>query len=117
TLSQAEVTGAYVPADMQARLGIVKQHRDAVQALLSSAKYDSDWDNQLLAQFQETTALLQPNDMDWYQDLRNSAAKTYIKLSQQMIQQSRFDAATNLLASGHLYAPQLGDFANAEQAL
>ncbi len=117
SLNQAEVAGAYVPSDMQARLGIVKQHRDAIEALLNGAKYDSDWDNQLLAQFQETTALLQPNDMDWYQDLRNNTAKTYIKLSQQMIQQSRFDAATNLLASGRLYAPQLADFGNAEQAL
>ena len=116
-LNQVEVTGGYVPADMQARLGLVKQHRDAVQALLNDSKYDSDWDNQLLAQFQETTALLQPNDMDWYQELRDNTAKTYIKLSQQMIQQSRFDAATNLLASGKLYAPQLPDFANAEQAL
>ena len=116
-LNQAEVTGGYVPADMQARLGLVKQHRDAVQALLNDSKYDSDWDNQLLAQFQETTALLQPNDMDWYQELRDNTAKTYIKLSQQMIQLGRFDAATNLLVSGRVYAPQLPDFANAEQAL
>jgi len=44
-------------------------------------------------------------------------AKTYIKLSQQMIQQNRFDAAQNLLASGKLYSPQLPDFAPADQAL
>ena len=117
TLSQAEVAGAYVPADMQARLGLVKQHRDAIEALLNGAKYDSDWDNQLLSLFQETTALLQPNDMDWYQQLRDNGAKTYIKLAQQMTQQNRFDAATNLLANGRVYAPQLPDFGSAEQAL
>ncbi len=117
TLSQAEVTGGYVPADMQARLGQVKQHRDSITALLAGAKYDSDWDNQLLGAFEETTALLQPNDMDWYQELRDSVAKSYIKLSSQMVQQNRFDAAENLIASGKLYSPQLPDFTPAEQAL
>jgi serine/threonine protein kinase len=117
TLSQAEVGGGYVPADMQARLAQVKQHRDSIGTLLSGAKYDSDWDNQLLGGFQETTALLQPNDMQWYQELRDNVAKTYVKLSQQMVQQNRFDAAESLLANGKLYAPQLPDFAPAEQAL
>ena len=116
-LSQQEVSGGYVPADMQARLSQVKQHRDTIDGMLSGAKYDSDWDNQLLGLFQETTALLQPSDMDWYQQLRDNVAKTYIKLSQQMIQQSRFDAAQNLLTSGKLYSPQLADFDPAEQAL
>ena len=117
SLNQAEVAGGYVPADMQARLAQVKQHRDSINTLLGSAKYDSDWDNQLLGGFQETTALLQPNDMEWYQTLRDEVAKTYVKLSQQMVQQNRFDAAESLLASGKLYAPQLPDFAPAEQAL
>jgi serine/threonine protein kinase len=117
SLSQAEVTGGYVPADMQARLAQVKQHRDSIASLLEGAKYDSDWDNQLMGAVQETTALLQPNDMDWYQELRDNVAKSYIKLSQQMVQQNRFDAAESLLASGKLYAPQLPDFAPAEQAL
>ena len=117
SLNQAEVAGGYVPADMQARLNQVKQHRDSVEALLNAAKYDSDWDNQLMGGFQETTALLQPNDMEWYQELRDKVAKTYIKLSQQMIQQNRFDAAENLLASGKLYSPQLPDFGSADQAL
>lgn len=117
TLNQAEVGAGYVPADMQTRLAQIKQHRDSIQTLLDGAKYDSDWDNQLLGTFQETTALLQPSDMDWYTPLRDNVAKTYIKLSQQMIQQSRFDAAQNLLASGKLYSPQLADFDPAEQAL
>ena len=117
TLSQAEISGGYVPADMQARLALVKQHRDAIDALLNGAKYDSDWDNQVLSAFQEVTALLQPNDMDWYQQLRDNSAKTYIKLAQQMTQQNRFDAATNLLATGKLYAPQLPDFSSAQDAL
>ena len=117
SLNQAEVAGGYVPSDMQARLTQVKQHRDSIDALLNAAKYDSDWDNQLMGGFQETTALLQPNDMQWYQELRDKVAKTYIKLSQDMIQQNRFDAATNLLASGKLYAPQLPDFASVDQAL
>jgi serine/threonine protein kinase len=117
SLNQAEVAGGFVPADMQARLNQVKQHRDSVDALLASAKYDSDWDNQLMGDFQETTALLQPNDMEWYQELRDKVAKTYIKLSQDMIQQNRFDAATNLLASGKLFSPQLPDFASVDQAL
>ncbi|HEY1774397.1 MAG TPA: bifunctional serine/threonine-protein kinase/formylglycine-generating enzyme family protein, partial [Gammaproteobacteria bacterium] len=116
-LSQAEVAGSYVPADMQDRLAQIKQHRDSIATLLGGAKYDSDWDNQLLGSFQETTALLQPNDMQWYQDLRDNVAKTYVKLSQQMVQQNRFDAAESLLANGKLYAPQLPDFAPAEQAL
>ncbi len=116
-LSQAEVTGGYVPADMQARLAQVKQHRDSIATLLNGAKYDSDWDNQLMGAFQETTALLQPNDTDWYQELRDNVAKSYVKLAQQMIQQNRFDAAESLLADGKLYAPQLPDFAPAEQAL
>ncbi|HEV2239280.1 MAG TPA: SUMF1/EgtB/PvdO family nonheme iron enzyme, partial [Ktedonobacterales bacterium] len=116
TLSQSEA-GAYIPTDMQTHLGLVTQHRDAIGALLNGAKYDSDWDNQLLSLFQETTALLQPSDMDWYQQLRDSSAKTYVKLAQQMIQQNRFDAATNLLTSGKLYAPQLPDFGTAEDAL
>lgn len=116
-LSQAEVAGGYVPADMQARLSQVKQHRDSIQALLNGAKYDSDWDNQLLGTFEETTALLQPNDMEWYQGLRDDVAKSYIKLSQQMIQQNRFDAAENLLANGKIYSPQLPDFTPAAQAL
>jgi serine/threonine protein kinase len=117
SLNQAEVAGGFVPADMQARLGQVKQHRDSIDALLNGAKYDSDWDNQLLGGFQETTALLQPNDMEWYQELRDKVAKTYIKLSQEMIQQNRFDAASILLTSGKLYSPQLPDFAPADQAL
>ena len=116
-LSQAEVGGGYVPSDMQARLAQVKQHRDSIQTLLGGAKYDSDWDNQVLGAFQETTALLQPNDMDWYQELRDNVAKSYIKLSQQMVQQDRFDAAESLIASGKLYSPQLPDFATTEQAL
>ncbi|HET7176677.1 MAG TPA: serine/threonine-protein kinase, partial [Gammaproteobacteria bacterium] len=116
-LTQAEVSGGYVPADMQARLGLVKQHRDSIQSLLDNAKYDSDWDNQLLGLFQETTALLQPNDMEWYQELRDGTGKTYIKVAQQMIQQNRFDAAQNLLATGKLYSPQLADFATTELAL
>ena len=117
SLSQAEVSGGYVPADMQARLGQVKQHRDSIQAMLNTPKYDNDWDNQLLGLVQETTALLQPNDMDWYQELRDNVAKDYIKLSQQMIQQDRFDAAASLLDSGKLYAPQLPDFGSAQDAL
>jgi serine/threonine protein kinase len=117
SLNQAEVAGGYVPSDMQARLTQIKQHRDSVDALLNGAKYDSDWDNQLMGGFQETTALLQPNDMEWYQELRDKVAKSYIKLSQTMIQQNRFDAAGNLLASGKLYSPQLPDFAPADQAL
>ncbi|MGE5624018.1 MAG: bifunctional serine/threonine-protein kinase/formylglycine-generating enzyme family protein [Bacillota bacterium] len=116
-LNQAEVSASYVPADLQTRLTQIKQHRDSVEGMLGNAKYDSDWDNQLLGLFQETTALLQPSDMDWYAGLRDNVAKTYIKLSQQMIQQSRFDAAQNLLASGKLYSPQLADFDPAEQAL
>lgn len=116
-LSQSEVAGGYVPADLQGRLAQVKQHRDSVAALLGGAKYDSDWDNQVLGAFQETTALLQPSDMDWYQQLRDQVAKSYIKLSQDMIQQNRFDAAENLLASGRIYAPQLADFNSADQAL
>ena len=117
SLSAAEVSGGYVPTNMQARLDLVKQHRDNIAALLNGAKYDPDWDGQLMSAFQETTALLQPSDMEWYAPLRDSVAKTYIKLSQQMIQQSRFDAATNLLANGKLYSPQLADFDPAEQAL
>jgi serine/threonine protein kinase len=117
SLNQEEVSGGYVPADMQARLATVKQHKDAITALLNGAKYDSDWDNQLLSQMQETTALLQASDLQWYQELRDDVAKTYIKLSQQMVQQSRFDAATSLLASGKSYSPQLPDFAPADQAL
>lgn len=116
-LTQDEVNAGYVPSDMETRLNLVKQHRDAIQTLLSGAKYDSDWDNQLLGLFQETTALLQPNDMEWYQELRDNAAKTYLKVAQQMIQQSRFDAAQSLLDSGKLYSPQLPDFAATELAL
>lgn len=117
SLTAAEVAGSYVPADMQARLAQVKQHRDSIQSMLSSAKYDPDWDTQLLGLYQETTALLQSNDMTWYEELRDNVAKTYIKLSQQMLQANRFDAATSLLAAGKSFSPQLADFAPADQAL
>ncbi|HEX2668741.1 MAG TPA: SUMF1/EgtB/PvdO family nonheme iron enzyme, partial [Gammaproteobacteria bacterium] len=117
SLSQAEVTGGYVPADLQTRLAQVKQHRDLMQNLLNGAKYDSDWDRQVLNAFQETTALLQPNDMSWYQELRDNVAKSYVKVMQQMIQQNRFDAADTLLANGQVYSPQLPDFTPAQQSL
>ena len=117
SLGQAEVSGGYVPTDLQGRLAQVKQHRDSIASLLAGAKYDSDWDTQLMRAFQETTALLQPSDMDWYQQLRDQVAKSYIKLSQNMIQQNRFDAAENLLNNGRLYSPQLPDFGTAEQTL
>ncbi|HEX6550437.1 MAG TPA: protein kinase [Gammaproteobacteria bacterium] len=116
-LSQEEVQAGYVPADMQARLQKVQQHRDAIAKLLSSAHYDSDWDSQLLGTFQETVALLQPNDMSWFDSLRNNIAQTYIKLAQQMTQQDRFDAADSLLANGKTYAPELSDFDRVEQSI
>lgn len=117
SLNQAEVSGGYVPTDMQGRLNQVKQHRDSVQSMLNAPKYDSDWDMQLSNLVQETTALLQPNDMDWYQQMRDDVAKAYIKLSQTMLQQNRFDAAASLLTTGQLYDPELADFKPASDAL
>ncbi|MGH8401324.1 MAG: protein kinase domain-containing protein [Gammaproteobacteria bacterium] len=116
-LSRSEVQAGYVPADMQARLKQVQQHRDAITKLLAGAKYDSDWDAQLLDAFQETTALLQPNDMTWFDSMRNNIAHAYIKLAEQMAQQDRFDAADNLLTNGQMYAPELADFAQAKQTV
>ncbi|HET7922518.1 MAG TPA: bifunctional serine/threonine-protein kinase/formylglycine-generating enzyme family protein [Gammaproteobacteria bacterium] len=114
-LSKAEVQAGYVPADMQTRLNQVQQHRDAIGKMLASIKYDSDWDAKLLGTFQETIALLQPNDMTWFATLRDSIARSYIKLAEQMAQQDRFDAAGNLLDSGRSYAPELPDFDQAKQ--
>jgi serine/threonine protein kinase len=117
SLSKAEVQAGYVPADMQSRLQQVQQHRDAITKLVSNAKYDSDWDAQLLGTFQETIALLQPNDMSWFETMRDNIAHAYIKLAEQMAQQDRFDAADNLLENGQLYAPELADFGQAKQAI
>lgn len=116
-LSQSEVQAGYVPADMQTRLQQIQQHRDAITKLLAGAKYDSDWDTQLLATFQETIALLQPNDMTWFDSMRNDIAQVYIKLAEQMAHQDRFDAADNLLANGQTYAPELADFVQAKQTI
>ncbi|HET7650549.1 MAG TPA: protein kinase [Gammaproteobacteria bacterium] len=116
-LSQVEVQAGYVPANMQQRLQQVQQHRDAIAKLLANAKYDSDWDAQLLGTFQETIALLQPNDMTWFDSLRNSIAQTYIKLAEQMAQQDRFEAANNLIANGKTYAPDYPEFGQAEQTI
>ena len=116
-LSTAEA-GTYVPSDMQAHVSQVKQHRDTITAMLGAPKpNDPDWDIQLLGQVQETTALLQPNEMDWYQTMRDDVAKTYIKLSQTMLQQNRFDAAASMITSGQLYNPELADFKSANDAL
>lgn len=117
SLSQAEVQAGYVPSDMQSRLQEIQQHRSTITGLLSNAKYDATWDNQLLGTFKETIALLQPNDMTWFSSLRNKIATTYIDLSEQMAKQDRFDAANSLLASGKDYAPDLPAFAQAEQTI
>ena len=118
SLTATEVSASYVPADMKGRLDEVTKRRNAIQSMLDAPKAnDPDWDASLLGLYQETTARLQSNDMQWYGELRDNVAKTYIKLSQQMMQASRFDAATNLLATGKSYSPQLADFAQADQAL
>ena len=116
-LSQAETQSGYIPVDMQARLQQAQQHRSAIADLLAKPKYDSDWDSQLMGLMRETAALLLPNDLDWFKQLREKIADTYIGLAQQMSKQNRFDAAATLLTAGKQYAPQLPGFIQASRAL
>ena len=117
TLSQSEAHAGFVPADMRARLQKIQEHRSTITQLLANPKYDSDWDNKLLDLTQETAALLQSSDMSWFKDMREKIADTYIGLARQMIKQSRFEAASGLLAVGKSYAPQRPGFVQADQAL
>ncbi|MGA9852789.1 MAG: protein kinase [Gammaproteobacteria bacterium] len=117
SLSQSEIQAGYVSGNMQPRLQQIQQHRAAIADLLAKPRYDSDWDSRLMGLSRETAALLQPNDTEWFKQLRGKIAAAYISLAQQMTMQNRFDAAAILLAMGKQYAPQLPDFDRASQAL
>ncbi len=116
-LTQSEADAHFVPANMQSRLQKIQDHRSIITQLLTDSKYDSDWDYRLKSLTLETAALLQPNDMGWFKDMCENIANTYITISQRMLKQSRFEAASNLLAQGRTYAPQLPGFVQADQAL
>ncbi|MGH8282532.1 MAG: protein kinase domain-containing protein, partial [Gammaproteobacteria bacterium] len=117
TLSQSEIHAQYVPADMPARTQQIQQHRATIANLLAKPAYDSDWDNRLMNLTLKTAALLQPKDMDWFKQLREKIAASYVGLAEQMTKQNRFNAAANLLATGKQYAPQLPGFVAAAQGL
>ena len=116
-LTQAESKAGFVQADMQSRLQKIKDYRSTITQMLAAPKYDSDWDYRLMSLTKETAALIQPDDLGWFKDIREQVANTYISLAQRMTKQSRFQAASNLLAVGRSYAAQLPGFAQADLAL
>ncbi|MGH8337030.1 MAG: hypothetical protein ACRETL_09485, partial [Gammaproteobacteria bacterium] len=116
-LSQSEIHAHYVPADMSARTQQIQQHRTDIANVLAKPVYDSDWDNHLMNLTRETAALLQPRDLDWFKQVREKTAASYVALAEQMTKQNRFNAAAALLATGREYAPQLPGFVAATQNL
>lgn len=116
-LTESEANANFVPAEMQSRLRKIQNHRSTITQMLSDPKYDSDWDYHLMSLTQETAALLQSNDLGWFKDMRENVAKMYLSLAQRMTKQSRFEAASGLLAQGRSYAPQLPGFTQADQDL
>jgi len=116
-LTQSEVVTSFIPIDMQSRLQKIQDHRSTITQMLTDPKYDSDWDYRLMSLTQETAALLQPSDVSWFKDMRENISNTYINLAQRMTKQSRFEAASDLLAQGRSYAPQLPGFVLADQTL
>jgi serine/threonine protein kinase len=116
-LTQSETNANYVPADGHARSQKIQEHRSTIKKMLSDPKYDSNWDYRLMSLTQQTAALLRSSDLEWFKNMRAEIANTYVMLAQQMTKQNRFEAASDLLAEGRLYTPQLPDFAQADQAL
>ncbi|MDE2346418.1 MAG: SUMF1/EgtB/PvdO family nonheme iron enzyme, partial [Gammaproteobacteria bacterium] len=116
-LTQAETHAGFTSPDTRSTQAKADSNRSAIKKILASPKYDSDWDLRLLNLTQDTAALLQTEDMQWFKEIRESIAKAYINLANAMIKQNRFLAASDLLATGREYAPQLPGFAHADQAL
>ncbi|HVA55990.1 MAG TPA: protein kinase [Gammaproteobacteria bacterium] len=116
-LTQSEANSSFAPIDMQSRLQKIRDHRSTITQMLANPKFDSDWDYRLMSLTRETAALLQSNDLGWFKELRENIANKYISLAQGMIKQSRFEAATGLLAQGRSYAPQFPGFMQADQEL
>lgn len=116
-LSRAETSAGYQPTNLSARTHQMQTQRTAIAELLAQPHYDPDWDGHVLNLTLQIAALLQPSDMSWFGQLRNTIASAYISLAQQMTKQNRFDAASHLLATGTLFAPQLPAFVDAQQSL
>ena len=116
-LTQAEAHASYTSPNARSIKAEIDSNRSAIKKMLANPKYDSDWDFRLMNLTKETAALLQPEDMGWFKELRDNTASTYINLAEGMIKQSRFLAASDLLATGRKYAPQLPGFAQADQSL
>ncbi len=116
-LSRSETHANYVLTGMPARAQQLQEHRTAITTLLAKPVYDSDWDNHLMNLTRETAALLQPKDLDWFKQILERIAASYVALSEQMTKQNRFDAAATLIATGKQYTPQLPGFVAATQNL
>lgn len=116
SLSRAQIEAGYQPPNLSETLASLEERRQNMASLLSDAKFDASWNENLLRNFKETIALLRPGNT-WFEDMQQKIVQAHVGHAEELIAAERFDAAERILEAGQAFNPDLPLFDSTREML